>query len=375
MSRNSSFRHPLVDLAAEYRVIGSPVEEAVREVMASGDFILGSGVSRFEEQFAAYCGTKHCTGVSSGTAGLVLTLKALGVGSGDEVLIPAYTFKATAMAVFLTGASPVPVDVEPDTGNINPALLEKHLTPRTKAVIPVHLYGHPPDMERILVFSDRHNIFVIEDACEAHGALYQGKRAGSMGRAGVFSFYPSKNLGGCGDGGAVVTDDSRLTEKLVLMRGYGGGNVPGHNCRLSTLQAVVLSHKLKHLDEWNNLRRAAAATYRDLLKDLPVELPADRDYARQSYYLFVIKLKERESLRLHLLSRGIEARIHFEKPVMQEYGFFDKSLDPAHYPAASDIARKVLSLPMHPFLQKNDIRDICGEVASFFAQDGSRNVQ
>lgn len=360
------YKFPLVDLRREYEFIGHEISDALRDVMRRGDFILGKEVAEFEKQYAEFCNTKYCIGVGSGTAALFISLISLGIGKGDDVIIPAFTFRASAMAVAMAGARPVLVDVEPDTGNMDVDLLEESLTPRTRAIMPVHLYGHVADMDRIMEFAQKHGIYVIEDACEAEGSLYKGRKAGSMGIASAFSFYPSKNLGCYADGGAIVTNDEKVAEKACNIRKYGNGGVMGINSRLSTFQGAVLKVKFKFLEEWNRKRREIAEKYKEMLEGLPIEFPPQKDYAYHTYYLYVIRLKERDELLKYLNERGIEARIHFEPPIHLLDGFNNDSYKVGDFPRAEKLAKEVLSIPMHQYLTDEDISEICREIRSFY---------
>lgn len=362
---NTKFKYPLADLQKEHKAIKSAVSPAIADVIQSGHFIGGPALKRFEKQFANYCQRRHCLGVGSGTAGLVMAMNALGICPGHDVLAPAFTFKSTAMAIHLAGARPALVRVKPDTGNVDPDSLERHLTAKTTAIIMVHMYGHPADVKTITEFADKHDLKIIEDACEAHGAKYNNKKTGSFGHASVFSFYPSKNLGGYGDGGAILSDDPDLIAKIDIMRGYGSATLPGYNSRLDAINAAVLSEKLKLLDKWNNRRREIASLYNSLLINLPINTPVELAGCTHVYYLYVIKTERRDELLQYLQDKGIEARIHFPKPVFCEFDFL-KQYNHDDYPAAVRLSDTVLSLPMHPFLQDEDVKEICAMTKRFF---------
>jgi len=309
-----------VDLKAQYRSIKDEIEARVGEVLRRCDFILGSAVAEFEEAFAAYCDAKHCVGVASGLDALALALRGLGVGAGDEVIVPANTFIATALSVMQTGAVPVLVEYDPDSFNIDPELVRRAITAKTRALVPVHLYGRPADMDPILAIAREHELLVVEDAAQAHGARYHGRRVGSFGDAAAFSFYPGKNLGAYGDGGAVVTSNDDLAREIRAMRNYGSTvkyhhDVVGVNSRLDSIQAAVLNVKLPYLDLWNQLRRASAALYQQWLWDLPITLPLTPSDAEHVFHLFVVLLDEREMLQAELSKVGVQTGIHYPVPI------------------------------------------------------------
>jgi len=326
-------RVPLVDLNREYQAIGRDTARAIKEVLRRGDFILGEAVQHFEEEFAKYCGVPFAVGTSCGLDALRLSLLASGVGPGDEVITAANTFIATAFAISAVGARPVLVDVDEVTFNINPAQIEPKITQATKAIIPVHLYGQPADMEPILEMARSRGLKVIEDACQAHGAKYKGKRVGFFGDAAAFSFYPAKNLGAYGD----------------------EHTMKGGNWRLDTLQAAVLCVKLKHLDEWNEARRKAAASYGQLLQDKAIITPLEAPYAKHIYHLYVIRLKNRDEARKQLAEKGIETGIHYPIPIHLTPAYKDLGYKPGDFPISERLADAILSLPMHPFLERKEI--------------------
>jgi len=285
-------------LKRQYRNIKSEIDTAIDKVMQSGAFILGEDVKKFEMEFASYCSTRYGVGVNSGTDALFLACLSCGIGPGDEVICPAYTYIATTLAISMTGARPILVDIDETTYNIDVSKIERVITEHTKAILPVHLYGHPVDMDPLMKIAKRHNLKVIEDCAQAHGALYKNKKVGSFGNAGCFSFYPTKNLGAFGDGGMVLTDSEKLKDRLLLLRDYGRVNryehiIRGYNSRLDTLQAAILSVKLKYLDSWNKRRREIAGYYTDLFRDKKIDiiLPVEKDYARHVYHQYVIRVK------------------------------------------------------------------------------------
>src|SRR6059058_3213828 len=306
---------PFVDLAAQYAAIAEEIDAAVSKTIREADFILGRAVRLFEEEFARFCEAKYAIGVDSGTSALELALRAYDIGPGDEVITAANSFIASALAISHAGARPILVDVDPSTYTVDVSAIEKAITPRTKAVIPVHLYGHPAHMNPIRELADKHGLVIIEDACQAHGTRYKGRRAGSLGHAAAFSFYPGKNLGAYGDGGIVVTNDADIRKRLEMLRNYGQEEkyhhlTQGFNRRLDTLQAAVLRVKLKYLEKWNAARRWQAELYHRLLAGTALVLPSEAVGAQSVWHLYVIRTEHRDKLKEHLLSRGIAAGIH-----------------------------------------------------------------
>ena len=350
---------PLLDLDAMHREIGPELDDAWRQVSQSAKFIGGEYVERFEADWARYCHADHCVGVASGTAALELSLAALGIGVGDEVIVPANTFVATATAVVAVGATPVFIDVDPSTLLMTAAGVEAALSPRTAAVMPVHLYGQPVDMDAINEVASRAGIAVIEDACQAHGATWKGKPVGTLGRIGCFSFYPGKNLGAFGDAGAVVTQDLALAARIRSISNYGRKGSPYHhevvgtNKRLDGLQAAILSVKLKRLDAWTDGRRRAAARYETALADLPVVMVQNAPGAFHTYHLAVIRTAWRDALRERLASEGIMTGIHYPIPCHLQPAFAGE--DVPSLPVAERAAQEILSLPMYPHLGDAEI--------------------
>jgi len=362
---------PFVDLAAQYRAIEGEISEAVSKVLREGDFILGREVSLFEEEFAAFCEAKWAVGVDSGTSALELALRAYEIGPGDEVITAANTFIASALAISHAGATPVLVDVDADTYTIDVAAIEKAITPRTKAIIPIHLYGHPADMDPILQLAQRHGLVVIEDACQAHGARYKGRRTGSLGHAAAFSFYPGKNLGAYGDGGAVVTSDAAVAKRLAMLRNYGQKEkyqhmFRGFNRRLDTLQAAVLRTKLKRLDEWNEARRQHAKSYSRLLAQSGFVVPRASAVCESVWHLYVIRIDQRDALKEHLATRGISAGIHYPIPIHLQPAYRDLGHQPGDFPVTEEYSRQILSLPMYAELTPDILRRVA-ETAGEFA--------
>jgi dTDP-4-amino-4,6-dideoxygalactose transaminase len=333
-----------------------------------GDFILGQDVAKLEEEFAAYCGTKYAVGVDSGLSALELSLRAFGIGPGDEVIVPTHTFTATAAAVSFAGAQPVFVDADPETWNIDVEKIEEAITPRTKAILPVHIYGLPADMDRILEIAEKNKLVVVEDACQAHGAIYKGKRAGSLGNAAGFSFYPTKNLGACGDGGMVTTNDEKAVEIIRALRNCGQKTKNVHelapfNHRLDNLQAAILRVKLHYLDQWIESRRKLAALYNQLLAGLNIQLPAEPQDYRHVYHLYVIRSQNRDALQAALKERNIGTAIHYPNPVhLQPY--FSNGVDRhGQFPIAEKICNEIISLPMFPELTEEQVEIVSSEIA------------
>jgi dTDP-4-amino-4,6-dideoxygalactose transaminase len=355
---------PLVDLKAQYATIQPAIDQAIARILDTTAFVMGADVRAFEDEFAAFCETSHAIGVSSGTDALHLALRACGVGAGDEVITVSHTFIATAEAISMCGARPVFVDIHPDTYNIAVDQIEPAITPRTKAIIVVHLYGQPADMDPLLALAQQHNLYLIEDAAQAHGARYRGKRVGGLGHIGCFSFYPGKNLGGYGDGGAVTTNDSDLAERVRLLRNHGRHTkyehlIEGFCDRLDTLQAAVLRVKLAHLEEWNQQRRAVAALYQRFLADCDgIRLPVVPDWAEPVWHLYVVQVQDRAALQAALKEAGIATGIHYPiplhlQPAYQFLGY--KRGDLPHTEAAVD---QIVSLPMYPELSEQHVQRV-----------------
>src|ERR1700716_2203680 len=343
---------PFVDLGAQYRTIAAEIDEAVSKVIREADFILGREVRLFEEEFARFCEVQYAVGVDSGTSALELALRAYDIGPGDEVITAANSFIASALAISHAGATPVLTDVDPYTYTLDVASIESAITPRTKAVLPVHLYGHPAHMDPIRQLADKHGLVVIEDACQAHGARYKGRRAGSLGHAAAFSFYPGKNLGAYGDGGMVVTNDRAVAKRLEMLRNYGQKEkyqhmFRGYNRRLDTLQAAVLRIKLKHLEEWNDARRQHAKNYCRLLGQTGIVVPRAAAHSESAWHLYVIQVDERDALKEHLSSRGIGVGIHYPIPIHLQPAYRDLGYRQGDFPVTEKNARRILSLPMY----------------------------
>ena len=358
---------PFVDLKVQYQSIKSEVDAAIARVIENTSFILGPEAESFENAFAEYVNARFCVGLNSGTAALHLALLACGIGAGDEVIIPANTFFATAEAVSLTGATPVFVDADPLAYTIDAGRIEGAITPRTRAIMPVHLYGQPADLDPIFEIARGRNLRVIEDAAQAHGAEYKGKRAGALGDIGCFSFYPGKNLGAYGEGGAVVTNDEQLAKRVRLLRDHGSEKkyrheIVGYNFRLEGIQAAVLDVKLKHLDRWNELRRAHAARYSDLLKDSGLVLPAEMNYARHVYHVYVVQCEARDALQKSLSDAGIQTGIHYPIPIHLQPAYASMGHQRGDFPEAERQSDRVLSLPMFAELSEEQLERVTAAV-------------
>jgi len=359
-----------VDLVAQYESIRGEVHEELEAVMSTAGFVLGKAVKDFEAEFARFCCCTHCVGVASGTDALHLALRALDVGPGDEVITAANTFIATVNAISYVGATPVLVDVNEDDYLIDVGLLEQAVTDRTKAIIPVHLYGQPVDMDPLLEVARRHNLWVIEDACQAHGSTYRGKAAGSMSDIGCFSFYPGKNLGAYGDGGAVATDSEEIAERIRVFRNCGSSEkyvhpVVGYNSRLDSLQAAVLKVKLKYLAGWNEKRRQAAAMYSELLAGTSLVLPQTRPEVEHVWHLYVVQHERRDALMQALNDNDIQCGIHYPIPIHEQQAYSGVRTVPEGVPVTARTAKRIVSLPMHPDLTEDQIRHVADTIREF----------
>jgi dTDP-3-amino-3,4,6-trideoxy-alpha-D-glucose transaminase len=362
---------PFIRLDSADPELFAELMETVERIARDSAFTLGPELERFERAFASFCGTEHAIGVSSGTAALEIALRAFGVGPGDEVIVPTYSFIATAEAVSTVGATPVIVDVDPETALLTAATVEQALTEKTRCVIPVHLFGRPVDMDPILDLCRERGIAVVEDACQAHGALYKGNPVGSLGDAGCFSFYPTKNLGGWGDGGALVTSDPALDAKARLLRSHGEGTRHHHELatgthRLDTLQAAILEVKLRHLPAWNQRRRDAADALRTGLADSsvisPVAAAEDSDHV---YHLFVVRSANRDALRDHLDACGVASAVHYPTPIHLQPAYAELGLGPGSLPVAERLASENCSLPIFPAIEDRHIAETVAAVKSF----------
>jgi dTDP-4-amino-4,6-dideoxygalactose transaminase len=355
---------------AQYQAHRREIDACIQKVLEKGWYVLGEEVAAFESEFAAYVGVDHAVGVGSGTEALHLALAACGIGPGDEVITVAHTAVATVAAIEMCGASAVLVDVEPDYFTLDPARLEAALSPRTKAILPVHLYGQPADLEPILAIARRHGLRVVEDCAQAHGAMYQGKRVGAWGDAACFSFYPTKNLGAFGDGGIVVSADPGFADRVRQLREYGWvtryvSNLPGYNSRLDELQAAVLRVKLRHLDADNAARWARAAQYDDGLAGTAVERPRRRPQASHVFHLYVVVSSQRDRLQAHLKAQGVGTLVHYPVPVHLQPAYRGRLRGHDSLPETERIAQEVLSLPMYPELAADDLRSVVEAIRCF----------
>lgn len=362
---------PLVDLKAAYERLRPEIDAAVARVLAGGWYILGPEVSAFEAEFAAWLGVGQTVGVASGTDAVLLALRALGVGPGDEVITVSHTAVATVAAVELAGATPRLVDIDPATYTLDATQLAEAITSRTRAIVPVHLYGAPAAMDAIMAVARANGLLVIEDCAQAHGARYKGRVVGTMGAAAAFSFYPTKNLGALGDGGAVATNNPATAERVRLLRQYGWreryvSDVPGLNSRLDELQAAILRVRLRHLEAENDIRRRLAARYDAALAGLPVGLPATRPEDCPVYHLYVIRSAERDALAAHLRARGIGTGIHYPVPIHRQPAYARLGYGPDSLPATEGAAAEILSLPMYPDLSEAAVDEVAAAIREFY---------
>lgn len=345
--------------------------QAALDVLKSGNYILGENVKRFEEEFAKFCGTRYAVAVSSGTSALHLALLALGIGPGDEVITTPFTFIATANAIVMTGATPVFVDIEPETLTIDPSKIDAAITPKTKAIIPVHLYGHPADIKEISKIAKKRSLKVIEDACQAHAAEAEGKKIGALGDIGCFSFYPSKNMTVCGDGGMITTDDATLAEKMRRLRDVGRKDkythdMFGYNYRLSEVSAAIGLEQLKDLPEWTEKRRALARAYAMHLKEVDgIGLPKEKAGARHVYHMFVIRSAKRDELAEFLKGRGIQTGIHYPTPVHLQPAYSHLKIKPGTFQVSEQASKEVISLPLFPSMTEEQVKTVCDAIAEF----------
>lgn len=363
---------PFLDVGATYHELREEIDQAVGRVLAGGWYILGSEVEAFEREFAEYLGVKHCIGVGNGLDALHLALKARGLGPGDEVLVPSNTYIATWLAVSYCGATPVPIEPDEATYNLDPARLEAAITPRTKAIVPVHLYGQSADMALIMALAERYGLWVLEDAAQAHGATYRGQPTGGLGHAAGWSFYPGKNLGAFGDAGAITTNDDQLAEQVRMLRNYGSkvkyyNEVAGFNSRLDEIQAAVLRVKLKHLDEWNRRRQEIAAFYLQNLAGTGLTMPTVPATNEHVWHLFVVRSPRRDALQKHLQAAGIGTVIHYPVPPHLQKAYQELDLPEGSFPISEALHREVLSLPMGPHLTEAQAAAVVKAVRQFQA--------
>ncbi len=361
---------PVFDLKRQYENLKTEIDNAFKSVLENGIFVLGENVKRFEEEFADYLGAGFAVGVGSGTEALHLSLKACDIGYGDEVITVPNTAVPTISAISFAGAKPVFVDITPDTYTMDLRKVEEKITDKTKAILPVHLYGHSTEMEQIMKLAKAHNLRVIEDACQAHGAKYNSKNAGTIGDMGCFSFYPTKNLGAYGDGGMVVTNNEELYKKLIMLRNYGEvkkftSKIEGFNSRLDEIQSAVLRVKLKYLDEWTNKRREIATMYHQLLYNSNVQLPCERQWAKHVYHLFVIRVNKRDALKDYLHERGVGTQIHYPIPIHLQDAYKRLGHKAGDFPISERNAEEILSLPIYPELTTEEIEAVAGLITEF----------
>jgi dTDP-4-amino-4,6-dideoxygalactose transaminase len=358
---------PFLDLRAQYRAIKPEIDAAIARVLDSGQFVLGPEVEGFEREFAAYCGAGYGIATNTGTSALHLALLAAGIKPGDEVITVPFTFVATVAAIEYAGARPVFVDIDPVTFTMDVSQLEAAITPRTRAIVPVHLYGQPADMDPILEIAGRHNLVVIEDACQAHGAKYKGKTVGSLGHAGCFSFYPGKNLGACGEGGIVVTNDAELQKRVQMLRDWGAEKkyhhvLRGFNYRMEGLQGAILRVKLHHLPGWTLARRAHAALYNALLDPKDVGIPHTAEYAEHVFHVYAVRTLDRAGLQRTLHANGVATNIHYPVPVHLQPAYADLGHKAGDFPESERAADETLSLPMYPELTTTQIEMVAAAV-------------
>jgi dTDP-4-amino-4,6-dideoxygalactose transaminase len=373
---NSSIKVPYLDLRAQYQSIKPEIDGAIAGVLDSGQFVLGSEVTEFEREFADYCGTSHCIALNSGTSALHLALLAAGIGPDDEVITVPFTFVASVAAIAYTGARPVLVDIDPQSFTMDVSAIEAAITPRTKAILVVHLYGQPADMDPIMDIARRHGLVVIEDAAQAHGAKYKGRLVGSIGDMACFSFYPGKNLGAYGEGGAVTTGNPEYARSIRMLRDWGQDAkyhhvLRGFNYRMEAFQGAILRVKLRHLERWTEARRALAGKYNELLGDSGVERPKEMSWARHVYHVYTLRSQDRESLRAALQEDGIQTGVHYPVPVHLQPAYADLGYGRGAFPQAEAAANQVLSIPLYPELSHRAV----AEVAAAVNKAAARKIQ
>jgi len=362
---------PYLDLPAQLRAIRKEIDAALARTVDKCSFCLGPDVAQFEKDFAGFCGTEHCVAVNSGTSALHIAMLLAGVGPGDEVVTTPCTFVATSWAISYVGAKPVYVDIEDATFNLDPKLVERAITPRTKAVMPVHLYGHPFDVDPILAICKKHNLPLVEDAAQAHSAKYKGKTVGTFGEIACFSFYPGKNLGACGEGGALVTNNAAYAARARALREHGSTvryyhDEVGFNYRMEGFQGAVLSVKLKHLESWTRERRRVAHRYHELLADSPLQLPREADYAESAYHLYVVRHPQRDELKKYLEANGVGCALHYPVSLHLQKCYAHLGHKEGSFPVAEKAARECLSLPIYPELTDAQIQRVVAVIKDFF---------
>jgi dTDP-4-amino-4,6-dideoxygalactose transaminase len=363
----SNIKVPYLDLKAQHQSIKPEIDAAIARVLDSCQFVLGPEVAAFEQEFAAYCGAAECIALNSGTSALHLALLAAGVGPGDEVITVPFTFVASVAAVIYAGARPVLVDIDPRSFTMDPGAIEAAITPRTKAILPVHLYGQPADMAPIMEIAKRHGLVVIEDAAQAHGAKYKGRPVGSIGDIGCFSFYPGKNLGAYGEGGAVTTSNPEYARTIRMLRDWGQDRkyhhvLRGFNFRMEGFQGAILRVKLRHLERWTEARRAVVRQYSELLSDSGVETPTEMPWARHVYHVYTLRTDDRDGLQAALQAEGIQTGIHYPVPAHLQPAYADLGYGRGAFPRSEEAAEQVLSLPLYPELSSQAIAEVAGAV-------------
>lgn len=359
---------PFIDLSPEYSYLRDDIQGAVNRVLESGHFVLSDEVDAFEEEFASYLNVSEVVGLNSGSDALELALDAVGVESGDEVIIPSHTFISTANAIVANGAEPVFVDIDERTYCMDTDQLEAAVTPDTAAIVPVHLYGQPVEMDTIMDVAVRYDLAVVEDACQAHGARYRGTKVGTIGDIGCFSFYPVKNLGAYGDGGALITDDSVIAERVRTARNVGQSKkyyheMIGQNSRLDELQAAILREKLPHLEKWNDRRRELAALYREELAETDLDPPKVRGYVTHAFHLYVVQHEQRDALRAYLEDVGVQTLIHYPIPVHRQPPYRDRT--DTSLPVTERVTDKIISLPLHPWMRDVEVIEVAKKISGF----------
>lgn len=362
---------PLLDLKAQYQTIRDEVRQVVDHVLDNGRYILGPEVSKLEEEIAQFCGVKFAVGVANGTDALLLALDAYGVGPGDEVITTPFTFFATAEVVSRLGATPVFVDIDPETYNIDVSQIRAKITDKTKAIIPVHIFGQPANMDEIMALAEEYQLFVLEDAAQAIGSEYKGRKIGSWGHAATFSFFPTKNLGGYGDGGMVVTNDEELARKVRILRVHGSNpkyyhSMIGYNSRLDEIQAAILRVKLRYLERWNDARRQKAALYNELLKDTPLITPVHGENRKHIYHLYIVQADDRDSLMEHLKEKGISTGVYYPVPLHQQNVYQSLGYSEGSLPHAEYMAKRTFALPLYAELEDETIRYIADVIKSYY---------
>ncbi len=363
-------RVKFLDFSQQYTEIKNEIDAGFKGVFERGDYILGKDAKEFEDEFSSYCGAKYGIGVNSGTDALFLALAALDVKAGDEVIVPTFTFIATALCVSYTGATPVFADIQDDTYNLDPKKLSKLINKKTKVILPVHLYGQPADLNEIKEIAKKNKIVVLEDACQAHGSTYEGKRVGGIGEVGCFSFYPTKSLGACGDAGMIVTSSQEVCEKAKMLRDYGrkdryNHSIKGHNSRLDTMQAVILRAKLKRLDQWNKMRADNAAYFCELLKNTPaIKTPVIKPNRTHVFQTFAVRVPNREKVMEQMKEKGIDVLIHYPIPLHLQEAYQELKYKKGDFPVSEKVSNEIMSLPMYPHMKKEEIEYVCETLKS-----------